>query len=229
MGGFQRARSAEQRAERRRTILDTASAMLAEMPLAAVSLNELARRVGLAKSNVLRYFESREAVLLELLDTAWGEWLAALAGALETGVDPGVDAYARAEQVAVTTAATLGARPVLCDLLGAQAGVLERNVSADVAARYKRAALGRTREHAGLLHARLPELGPAGAERLAAGTLLVTGAVWTHARPSEAMLQAYRDEPELSALRLDVDSTLVEVLAVLAAGMLARNGESIAP
>ncbi|MFT4053490.1 MAG: TetR family transcriptional regulator [Novosphingobium sp.] len=48
-------------------ILTTASAMLSEIPVAEVSLNELSRRVRLAKSNVLRYFESREAVLLELL------------------------------------------------------------------------------------------------------------------------------------------------------------------
>jgi hypothetical protein len=43
-----------------------AAAMLREMPVAELSLNELSRRVGLAKSNVLRYFETREAVLLEL-------------------------------------------------------------------------------------------------------------------------------------------------------------------
>ena len=79
---FQRARSEEQRAARRQAILHTAEAMLAEMPVAALSLNELSRRVGLAKSNVLRYFESREAVLLELLDAAWREWLDALAVAL---------------------------------------------------------------------------------------------------------------------------------------------------
>jgi len=70
MTSFKRARSEEQRTQRRRMILDTTAAMLAEMPVAHVSLNELSRRVGLAKSNVLRYFESREAVLLELLDAA---------------------------------------------------------------------------------------------------------------------------------------------------------------
>ena len=64
---FQRARSDEQRALRSQAILDTAAAMLQEMPVADISLNELSRRVGLAKSNVLRYFDSREAVLLELL------------------------------------------------------------------------------------------------------------------------------------------------------------------
>src|SRR5436305_8694633 len=84
---FQRARSAEQREERRRTILDTALKMLDEMPVAELTLNGLSRRVGLAKSNVLRYFESREAVLLELLDSAWREWLARLAAALTERTD----------------------------------------------------------------------------------------------------------------------------------------------
>jgi AcrR family transcriptional regulator len=61
--------------------------MLTEMPVAQITLNELSRRVGLAKSNVLRYFESREAVLLELLDSAWQEWLAQLEEDLGRAID----------------------------------------------------------------------------------------------------------------------------------------------
>lgn len=68
---FQRARSEEQREGRRRAILDTAAAMLTEMPVADLSLNELSRRVGLAKSNVLRYFESREAGCSNCWTTIW--------------------------------------------------------------------------------------------------------------------------------------------------------------
>jgi len=66
-----------------------------EMPVADLSLNELSRRVGLAKSNVLRYFESREAVLLELLDSAWRDWLARLAEALPERVDATASASTR--------------------------------------------------------------------------------------------------------------------------------------
>src|ERR1700712_566291 len=76
---FRRARSDEQREERRRAILETTAAMLGEMPVAQVSLNEISRRVGLAKSNVLRYVESREAALLDLLHARTQEWLDALA------------------------------------------------------------------------------------------------------------------------------------------------------
>ncbi|HWD78120.1 MAG TPA: TetR/AcrR family transcriptional regulator, partial [Kribbella sp.] len=84
---FKRARSAEQRAERRRAILATAATMLAEMPVADVSLNELSRRVGLAKSNVLNYFDSREAVLLELSGSELTAWVQDMSAAL-SGVSP---------------------------------------------------------------------------------------------------------------------------------------------
>ncbi|WXZ49457.1 TetR/AcrR family transcriptional regulator [Clavibacter tessellarius] len=75
---FQRARNDEQRQIRRQAILDTAAGMLQEMTVAEVTLNELSRRVGLAKSNVLRYFESREAVLLDLMDDYFARWLVVL-------------------------------------------------------------------------------------------------------------------------------------------------------
>src|SRR6476620_7624838 len=123
---FQRARSDEQRAVRTQAILETATAMLEEMPVADLSLNELSRRVGLAKSNVLRYFESREAVLLELLDAASREWLEHLDGALAAAVGTGTP-YERGDRVAATLAASLADRPVLCDLAAAQAAVLEHN------------------------------------------------------------------------------------------------------
>ena len=100
MTTFQRARSEEQREVRRRAILDAAAAMLAEMPVAQVTLNELSRRVGLAKSNVLRYFESREAVLLELLDSAWQEWLTGLEADLGAAIDAAAPVAGRGDQLA---------------------------------------------------------------------------------------------------------------------------------
>ncbi len=87
MHTFKRARSDEQRELRRQAILRVAADMVAVMPVADISLNELSRRVGLAKSNVLRYFESREAVLLDLLDSAWRAWLDRLDAALARGTE----------------------------------------------------------------------------------------------------------------------------------------------
>src|ERR1700753_2663750 len=177
---FQRARSAEQREVRRRAILDTAAAMLAEMPVADVTLNELSRRVGLAKSNVLRYFESREAVLLELLGAAWQDWLGALTADLGGTVTASAPVTARGDQVAATVAGSLAGRPVLCDLVSAQAAVLERNVSPQVAATYKRATMAGLEDLGALLQGHLGELSGHEAERLAAAAMVTTSAPVTH-------------------------------------------------
>jgi len=103
--------------------------MLTEMPVAAVSLNKLSQRVGLAKSNVLNYYESREAILLELLDAESRAWLADLAEAVPPSAEGAF--RERSRRLAAAVAATLEARPVLCDLISSQAAVLERNVSTE--------------------------------------------------------------------------------------------------
>src|SRR3984893_18956125 len=74
----QRPQRPEQREARRQSILDAAEAMLAQGVTAEISLREISRRVGLATSNVLRYFESREAIFLELLARESTSWLDAL-------------------------------------------------------------------------------------------------------------------------------------------------------
>jgi AcrR family transcriptional regulator len=223
---FQRARSEEQREARRRAILDTAAAMLGEMPVAAISLNELSRRVGLAKSNVLRYFDSREAVLLELLERACREWLAAIGPEL-AAIEPELAAIGgpvseRRERLAAVLASSLAARPVLCDLLSAQAAVLERNVSPAVAAAWKRSLLELGQDFADRVRGVLPELGADRADRFVMSVMLLTGALWSYGQPSAAMLAAYEADPALAAMRMDVEPTLAELLATLLAGLLAR-------
>ena len=220
---FQRARSEEQREARRRAILDAAAAMLTEMPLAQVTLNELSRRAGLAKSNVLRYFESREAVLLELLDSAWQDWLVQLEKDLADAVDIAAPLTDRADQLAATVAASLASRPMLCDLISAQAAVLERNVSPEVAAQYKRASIAGITAFGGLMLGYVTELGEHDAVRLAGAVIMVTGALWPHTQPSAAMLAAYAADPALAALRLDFTATIRELVAVMIAGLLARS------
>lgn len=225
MTTFQRARSDEQREIRRRAILDTASAMLAEMPVAQVSLNELSRRVGLAKSNVLRYFESREAVLLELLDVALREWLERYEAELADAVTADAPPARRAQEIAAVTAESLAARPVLCDLISAQAAVLERNVSPEIAAAYKHSAIANIGVLVRVMRTHLPELGEQDTVQFGALTVLVAGAVWTHAQPSGAMLAAYEADPELAAMRLDFTETLRNALEVFLRGLLARAAD----
>lgn len=216
---FQRARSEQQRNERRRQILATAAAMLTEMPVAKISLNELSRRVGLAKSNVLRYFESREDVLLELLDAEMQDWIAEL----ERSLEPAEGAQRqREDRLAANLAESLARRPVLCDLNSAHAAVLEHNVSTDVALRHKRETKRAIEEQARLIRRYLPELGAHDATRLVAMIALLAASAWPLCQPSEAMLAAYTADPALADLRVNFTDMLRQSLAVTISGLLAR-------
>ena len=112
---------------------------------------------------------------------------------------------------------------MLCDLISAQAAVLEHNVSPQVAAQHKRASIAGITALGGMMLRCVPELGEPDAFRLAGATVMTTAALWPHTQPSAAMLAAYAADPALAAMRLDFTGTLREVLEVLIAGLLARS------
>ncbi|MFJ2215197.1 TetR/AcrR family transcriptional regulator [Streptomyces sp. NPDC101062] len=219
---FQRARTEEQREIRRRAILDMASAMLDEMPVAAVTLNELSRRVGLAKPNVLRYFESREAVLLELLDRFLREWLTELEGELAAGVDKDLPMEERAVAVAEILGRSLSGQVVLCDLFGAQGSVLEHNVSVQVVARFKRASLDRLTTMTTQLRTYLPELGE-NATLFSLQAVVMAGALSVYSTPPPSLRAAYEAEPDLARLHLELKGSLKQALTATLLGVLPRR------
>ncbi|GHG45933.1 MULTISPECIES: TetR/AcrR family transcriptional regulator [Amycolatopsis] len=212
--GFQRARRPEQIEARRRVILAVARELLAERPVADISLRELSCRVGLAKSNVLRYFDSREAIFLEVLDSAWTAWLDDLEEALGTP-GPAEPGFAREERIAGTIAATLAARPVLCELLSAMAPVLERNIPVEFARSFKRRAAANTERLGELVRVRVPELPPDAARHFARGVVVLVSGTWPAAHPTAAVAAAEQGEPPVFGL--------AEGLTNLLAGLVARR------
>ncbi|WP_410572168.1 TetR family transcriptional regulator [Amycolatopsis sp. cmx-4-61] len=212
--GFQRARRPEQVEARRRAILAVAGELLAERPVAEISLRELSCRVGLAKSNVLRYFDSREAVFLEVLDGLWTAWLDELAEALgEPG--PAEPGFAREARIAGTIAATLTGRRVLCELLSAMAPVLERNIPVDYARSFKRRAAANTGRLGELVRARVPELPPGAARHFAHAVVVVLSGSWPAAHPTAAVAAVEQGDPPAFEL--------AEGLTNLLAGLVARQ------
>jgi AcrR family transcriptional regulator len=222
MDVFQRARSAEQREARRTSILNAAVEMLGEVPVSQVTMNGLSQRVGLAKSNVMRYFESREAVLLDVLTRRAEEWLVRAAQRVSAYTAPGGDAALRARGVASAFAESFAQDEVLCDLLSAQAAVLEHNVSEDIARHYKRAIMKCLAGLAALIADALPELRGALAQDAALTTVILTGALWSHAHPSPAVAAVYASDPAL-AIAQDFAPTLSHTLTAYYAGLLASD------
>jgi AcrR family transcriptional regulator len=217
---FQRARRPEQRELRRQAILNVAEAMLVQDPTSEISLREISRRVGLATSNVLRYFESREAIFLELLARESSSWLDALEHELDA-LEPssGVGAY---ERVAETWAATLADRPMLCELWSVMSSVLERNVSVETVRSFKRGAIARNLRLANLVARPIRGLRPEAAVEVASTASAFIAGVWPLANPGPTVIAA-TDDPDLLAAHVDFRARLTRVLVLLLSAEILTN------
>jgi hypothetical protein len=150
------------------------------------------------------------------------EWIAHLAAELPSAVSRRAGHKRRAEQLATALCESLVQRPVLCDLMSTQAAVLEHNVSVEAIMKYKVAALADAEALTGLIRDALPELSHDHAWRYAVGTWLMTSALWAHARPPEAVVQACAADERLEKTHLDFPDALADYLTTLAIGLHAR-------
>lgn len=213
---FQRARQPEQKEQRRAQILAVATEMVDAGELDTMTLNGLARRVGLAKSNVYRYFETREAILLAVFADDMNAWIDALVVGLGR-----IRGQRRLESLARVFATTTAAQPRLCQLLSVLGSVLERNVSLDTARAFKRGLGARTAELAEAMHRAVPELtAPQHGELLMHMHGIMIG-LWgaTHPPP---VVQQLLTEPEFAGHHPDFEQGLQRGVLVLARGLAAE-------
>lgn len=176
-------------AARREAIMASAREMLAEKTVADISLRELSDRVGLAKSNVLRYFDSREAIFLEVLDEEFHAWLTDLEARLGRPRARKAN-YANEIRVATAVADSLAERQLLCELIGSMAGVLERNISFDFARDFKARALARIAQLAELVAHQLPWLPSEFTAFFAEGALTLAAGMYPFSVPTEPVRAA---------------------------------------
>lgn len=217
---FQRARSDDQREQRRQAILATTAEMLTEMTVSELSFNELSRRVGLAKSNITRYFPSREAILLELLDQETRDWARVVSASMEPHDG---EVYDRVDSIAAALASSLSARPVLCDLVSSQNSVLEHNITTEVALQHKRAIAAALTEVITAVHRCLPELTVEETHEGVAFGLFLIGAAWPHSQPSEALQAAYDSDPDIAAGFSPFEPLIRRGFSLALSGLVARS------
>jgi AcrR family transcriptional regulator len=217
--GFQRARRPEHREVRRQAILDAAQELLGQLPAPDISLREIARRLGGSKSGIVRYYETREALFLELLHRARQEWLDELERQLPPPRSGKADADELVSQIANTWARSLAGRPVLCELWSMLAAVLERNVSPEGIRNFKLGNRKQLLRLARMIAERLPGLGDTAALELVNTSVVVTVGLWPFANPAPAVLEAI-DDPRLTCSHIDFADTFSRNLRVLITGLL---------
>jgi AcrR family transcriptional regulator len=215
---YLRARSPQQKEQRRRHLLDTARSLLLEMPdVQALGINELARKAAMTKSNVYRYYESSEAVLLDVLVEEFMAWRGELVKALGRRSNRS----GTVEHIARAFAATWVARPLLCRLTSIFPSILERNVAAERIVQFKHGLLALRGEMATDFHRYVPAIPAATFDRFIHFALPLMIGLWPLANPGEvsATVMARSD---LVALRYRFQEDLEVAMLMLLRSLSGR-------
>ena len=207
---FLRARRPEHKQQRRDAILAAARTLARESGVRNVSLGAVADTVGLAKSNISRYFGTREEIYLELLAEEWRQYTRAVSVRLRDAHDTDAAITAIAE--------TMVDRPLFCDLLSHLPTSLELNVSIEAARAFKHAVHDYITA-TGVEVARATQLTEREAVELVAAAGGVGGLLYRAANPPPVLAQLYLDDPELAATHPTLLPTLLRMLSALAAGL----------
>jgi AcrR family transcriptional regulator len=213
----QRARSAEDKAQRAEDLLTAAEALAGELGgIRYVTLAAVTERAGLHRTGVRRYYASKEELLLELAERGWGQWrdLVVQTVGERTGLGP-------AETAAVIST-TLAALPVFCDLLTHAPLHLEGDVPVERARRYKTSAFA---AHDGIAAAldRASTLTPEQLTSLLAVAVVVAAGFWQVSNPAPTIAALYAEVPDWGHLATDFAPRLDHLLTTFARGLAEQN------
>jgi AcrR family transcriptional regulator len=214
--GFLRARRPEQKLQRYAAILDAARELALRDGVGSVSLGGIAAEVGMHKSALLKYFETREEIFLRLAETEWQEWSGVLVARLTTaGPDPA--------EVAEVLARSIADRPLFCQLLLHSPLTLERNVSLDVVRAFKQVVKSSLSEVLPALQRALPALDADACFDLLAMSGIVASGLWQAAHPPPQVLALHAEHPGAISYP-DFDASLVRFVRTYLTGLLQDRG-----
>ncbi len=193
---FTRARSEAQRRDRLSGLVTATRECLAQTRAATLTLGDVAAAAGLAKSGILRYVGSREALLLRVMYDEHVGWIDALTVELRTATP------------AAALAHTLAARPVLCDLIAASPMLISRLAPDEF-----RVLAAQAQDAQQRLGAALQPSLPLSHDQLRSLTAAVhafTGTAWAWSTPDSAVG---------TSMVTDFESTVSRLLAIFIAGL----------
>jgi AcrR family transcriptional regulator len=211
---FQRARSPEAKQQREDAILAAARSLGAKRGIRQITLTDIADAVGMHKSALLRYFETREQIFLRLTADDWREWSAVLRAKLERIGSP------TAKTVASAFSATLADRAMFCDLLAQAPLNLERNVSLEAVRAFKLVTHNEVDAIVEIMRRLLPGLTQRDCIDIIATATSLSGAFWQMANPAPDVAALYRSDPRMTHAVFEIEPRVRRVLTAMLKGTL---------
>lgn len=209
---FKRARQPQQIEQRRQDILHAAAMLMAKQGFDQVSLNGIARKVGVAKSNVYRYFESKEHIFLQLLKQDWEAWQQHLQG--------NIDALAGSndiEALAELLAQSLAEFPRMCELMSVLASVLEQNLSEQALLEFKLESMQLAVGIVAQIHRVLPTVKQEKLLLLTETLIALVAGLWPLGNPSP-LVQKVMEHPQLQPFQMEFKTSLQRSLILVLQG-----------
>jgi AcrR family transcriptional regulator len=209
---FERARKAEDKAARRRAILDAARALFAERGLTGFAMAEVAARAGLSKGTLYLYWPTREELLLAVLEELLWQWLDELDGRLDDTRAPSAP-----KRLAAIVCDSLASYEPLGRLLAVLQTVLEHNVSRDSIVRFKSELGVRMATTGARFEEKLPLAAGDGVRVLLHLNALLVGLV--QMADAAPLVQEVLARPPLDALKVDLPRELRAALTTYFEGI----------
>jgi len=216
-GARRRARSADAKNERRAQILDAAIDLLDGGDLDRITVASVATRAGIAKGTVYLYFRTKEELFLGLTERLLEDWFDELDTALAGG-----QGWIQASALADLLTDALTQRPLLRHLLGLLGPVLERNLDADRAVRFKWRVAGRMTATGTLLERRTVFLRPGDGARVLLHLQALAAGLQVLAEPPAPVRQVL-DAPGLELFRLEFEREFRSAARALLTGLERTN------
>lgn len=213
VGVHERARSAEDKAQRSEDLLAAAESVALELGgIRFVTVAAVTERAGLHRTGVRRYYASKEELLLELAERGWGQWRDAVTkeAADQSQLSP--------IEVATILAETITSLSVFCDLLAHVTMNLEGDVDMERARRYKTNAssmyqeIAQALEYASSMSARQ-------VHTLIDTTVSLAASLWQAAHPTPTLAALYKQVPSWGHAALDFEPRLTLILRATAIGL----------
>ena len=119
------------KAQKREELINAAARLFLKKDFAAISMDEVAEKAGVAKGTLYLYFKTKEELALGVLTIDTAEWLTALAAYLRETAPIAPAAYA------AWFTRSLRDRPRYCKFIPISALILEKNISKSAARDFK--------------------------------------------------------------------------------------------
>lgn len=220
-----RARSSEQKSERREEILSAAIALLRERSYHKINIADVAKKAGMAKGTVFLYFQTKEELFLVIASREFERWFDAMDRSFAEITGSPEDAAP--DRVLSALSGMLKPDALLIALIPIVHTVLEQNISYPQAREFKQM-LGKGLQRTGaLLEACLPFLLHGQGVVFLLWMYAVVIGFSQMAKPAPVIKKVFQRDPALRMMQLDFSASYTGALGAILDGLKAQNSRKI--